>query len=299
MVAAPDGSYPPESAHRLRPVPLFAFSQVEVPWPLGPPDGRYLVRPEHAHAQARPTHVLVLATLGASRRRRLTRRTRAAPPEPAPTPVVTGRATVIATAEPFADAPAADRWLAAAGEDELAAHLRILERALHAYRVVTADPHSEPLSRERLLVARLGFGDGEQVADGRWSEARELLAAPVSRRRSRILEPQARLAGVLGGHVPVLVCEELALRARRDLDSGRARAAALQLRIAVDAAFTELATDGRLASRLGQLGEVRSALERAADAALSRQLAETEIAAVSSALERLEACLRARAAALP
>ena len=279
-------------------MPLFAFSQIEVPWPLGPPDGRYLVRAENSHPQAQPTHVILFATLGASPRRRFARRNRPAPADPSPTQVATGRATVIATSAPFPDAAAAARWLAAAGEAELAAYLRVLERALHAFRVVTADPYDEPLSRDRLLVARVGFGDGEEVAHGRWSKARELLPVPESRRRSRILEPQARLAGVLGGRVPVLVCEELALRAHRDLDAGRGRAAALQLRIAVDAALTELATDGRLATRLQALDELRPSLEAAADAALARELTAAELEAVSSGLSRLDAVLRARAASL-
>ena len=279
-------------------MPLFAFSQVEVPWPLGPPDGRYLVRAENAHQQAQPTHVLVFATLGASRRRRLARRSRRAPPEPQPAPVATGRATVIATSDPFPDAAAAARWLAAAGEDQLAEHLRVLERALHAFRVVTADPYEEPLTRDRLLVARVGVGDGEQVAGGRWSDARELLPGPESRRRSRILEPQARLAGVLGGRVPVLVCEELVLRARRDLDAGRGRAAALQLGVALDTALGELATDGRLASRLAQLRSASVAVGEVAAAAVARELTEAELSAVTSSCERLEAALRARAASL-
>jgi hypothetical protein len=279
-------------------LPLFAFSQIEVPWPLGPTDGRYLLRAEGAHRQAPPSHVLVFATLGASRRGRLARRGRPAPPDPEPTPVATGRVTVIATAEPFADAAAAARWLATAGEDELEAHLQVLERVLHAFRVVTADPYNEPLTRARLLVARVGFGEGEQVANGHWSEARELFPPTGSRRRSRIVEPQARLAGVLGRHVPLLVSEELTLRARRDLDAGRTRAAALQLRIAVDAALAELATDGRLATRLTQLHEVGPALVGAADAALTRTLNETERETVSTALARLEAALRARAASL-
>jgi hypothetical protein len=280
-------------------LPLFAFSQIEAPWPLGPPDGRYLVRAERAHPQSLPTHVLLFATLGAARRRRLARRRRPAPPRPEPTPVPIGRATIIAAGAPFEDAAAAARWLAAAGEAELAAHLQVLERTLHAFRVVTADPYNEPLARDRLLVARIGFGAGEEVADGHWSEARELLAAPESRRRSRILEPQARLAGVLGGHVQLLACEELTLRARRDLDAGRSRQAALQLQIAVDAALAELATDGRLAARLAQLGELRYTLEAASDAALTRGLTEPELDAVTTTLARLEAALRARAASLP
>jgi hypothetical protein len=279
-------------------VPIFAFSQIEAPWPLGPPDGRYLVRALGAHRQSPPTHVLLFATVGAQRRTRLSRRRRRAAPEPLPAAVATGRATIIAAAEPFQDTTAAARWLARAGEDELAAHLEVLERTLHAFRVITADPYSEPLTRERLLVARLGFGDGEQVADGRWSEARELLPAPGSRRRSKILEPQSRLAGVLGGHVPLLVCEELALRARRDLDAGRERQAALQLRIALDAALAELTTDGRLAQRLAELGGLRAALDAAAQAAPVRGLSDVEVELVSSTLERLEAALRARAASL-
>jgi hypothetical protein len=279
-------------------LPLFAFSQIEAPWPLGPPDGRYLVRAAGSHSQSPPTHVLLFATLGAARRGRLARRRRVAAPAPEPTAVATGRATIISAATPFEDATAAARWLAAAGEDELAEHLRVLERTLHAFRVVTADPFSEPLARERLLVARIGFGEGEQVAHGRWSAARELLPAPASRRRSRILEPQSRLAGVLGSRVPLLACEELALRARRDLDAGRARQAALQLRIAVDAAVAELATDGRLATRLAQLGELRPAAQAAADAALTRGLTDAELDAVGDALTRLEALLRARAASL-
>jgi hypothetical protein len=280
-------------------LPLFAFSQIEAPWPLGPPDGRYLVRAEREHPQSQPTHVLLFATLGAAQRRRFARRRRPAAPQPEPTPVPIGRATIIAAGEPFEDAAAAARWLAAAGEDELGAHLQVLERTLHAFRVVTADPYNEPIARERLLVARIGFGAGEEVADGRWSEARELLPAPESRRRSRILEPQARLAGVLGGHVQVLVCEELALRARRDLDAGRTRQAALQLRAAVDAAVSELATDGRLAKRLAELGELKAGVDAAAQASLAGALREAETEMVSSTLARLEAVLRARAASLP
>ena len=277
-------------------MPLFAFSQIEVPWPLGPPDGRYLVREDGSHRQSQPSHVLLFATLGASRRGRFARRRRPAAPAPEPTPVTTGRATVIAAAEPFADAAAAARWLAAAGEAELATDMHVLERALHAFRVVTADPYSEPLSRERLLVARVGYGEGEEVAHGRWTAARELLPPAASRRRSRVLEPQARLAGVLGGHVPLLVSEELALRARRDMDAGRVRSAALQLRIALEAALAELSADGRLSVRVGELGELQPAAVAAADAALTRALTDGEQEGLVRALTRLEAALRARAA---
>ncbi|HUY58262.1 MAG TPA: hypothetical protein VMV16_01005 [Solirubrobacteraceae bacterium] len=278
-------------------MPIFAFTQIEVPWALGPPDGRYLVRAEGADREAAPTHVLVFATLGAPTRHRLSRRRRPAAAEPDPTPVTIGRATVIAAAEPFADAAAAARWLATAGEEALAEQLAVLERALHAFRVVTADPYVEPLARERLLVARLGFGAGEEVAHGRWSQARELLPPPASRKRSKVLEPQARLAGVLGGRVPLLVCEELALRARRDLDAGRERAAALQLRVAFEAALDELADDERLAARVGELRQRQPDVVTTAQV-LRRELTERERETVSGGLARLEAALRARAASL-
>ena len=56
-------------------------------------DGRYVVR---RHAGETPEHVLVLATLGAPQRRlRGGKRARATDPEPEPTAVATGRATVI------------------------------------------------------------------------------------------------------------------------------------------------------------------------------------------------------------
>ena len=64
---------------------LFRFAQIEVPWPLGPDDGRYVVR---RHAGEPPDHVLVLATLGAPQRHRLGgKRPKGAPPEPDPEPV--------------------------------------------------------------------------------------------------------------------------------------------------------------------------------------------------------------------
>ena len=42
-----------------------------MPWALGPPDGRYLLRAPRRSPGAPPTHVLVIATLGAPERRRL------------------------------------------------------------------------------------------------------------------------------------------------------------------------------------------------------------------------------------
>jgi hypothetical protein len=283
--------------------PLFRFVQVELPWPLGPPDGRYLVRAPAA-PDAAPTHVIVFATLGAPERRRLAaRRPRNAEPEPDPTPVATGRATVIDVGHPLDGTQRARAWLEGAGEDELAAGLAVLNRALHAFRLASADPYLQPVSRAQTIAARVGFGAGEQVADGLWTGAREL-PAPDGRRprrggRRTMLAPQVRLAAALSAREPPLASEELTLRARLDLDHGRPREAALQLLVALDAAIAELAADqhaSALASRVTELRELRDEVGAAAQAALGGALTEAQATTVATAVGRVEAALRAWAA---
>src|SRR5205807_2403808 len=226
--------------------PFFRFSQMEVPWPLGPTDGRYLLRDPGDPPDGSAAHVLVITTLGAPERRRLGRRRARkveAEPEPEPSSVAIGRATVIDVRRPLADRDQAAGWLAGAGEAELEHGIDVLNRALHSFRVATADPYLGPLGRHQLLVTRIGFGLGEEVADGVWTEARILVPSARRQRRARVLAPQARLAALLGGRERPLASEELALRARLDLDHGRDREAALQLMVALDAAIAELAAE--------------------------------------------------------
>jgi hypothetical protein len=267
---------------------------------VGPPDGRYLVRRPDDGLAEDPSHVLVLATLGAPERRRLlARRRRAATPEPAPAAVTTSRATVVDVGAPLSDAETARAWLAGAGEDDLAADIAVLNRALHAHRVVSADPYAQPVRREQAIVARVGFGSGEQVAEGHWTAARELIFSPPRRRRLKALVPQVRLAGILAGREPALVCEELVLRARLDLDHGRDREATLQVLVALDAALAELPGDPAgpaLSERLAELREQRGPIARAAQSALAGTPPPEEQDAVALTLGRLEAVLRARAA---
>jgi hypothetical protein len=246
--------------------------------------------------------VIVFATLGAVERRRLAalRKQRDAAPEPEPTPVSTGRATVIDVADPLSDAEHAGAWLRGVGEEELADGLAVLNRALHAFRLVTADPYLHTVGRRQALVARVGFGAGEQVADGLWTDARELVLADGRPRRVRVLHPQARLAAVLGSREQPLACEELALRARQDLDHGREREGALQLLVALDAAVAELGRDPRAAEFADRLTELRGQREAAAEAAqsaLTGPLTVTERQSVAFTLQRIESALRARAVA--
>ncbi len=296
---------------------LFSLVQVEVPWPLGPPDGRYVMRggdggDGHVGDEGDDgdtstiTHVAVLATLGAAPRHRLGRglgargRARAQEAEPAPTAVSNGRATIIAVQRPLGDAEAARAWLRGAGEPELSVGLGLVNRVLHAFRLATADPHVGSLSRQQLIAARIGYGTGEQVAAGRWAQARELAQPSVRARRRQVLAPQARLAAMLGARQPPLVCEELVLRARSDLDAGRPREAALQLLVTLDAALAELAADPRAASleeRLAELRGRRDAVAAAAQAALAGSPSAAARETVASTVSRIEAALRARAAA--
>lgn len=280
---------------------LFSFVQLEYPWALGPADGRYLLRRADDGPDAAPAHVLVIATLGAPERRRLLARDkRNAKVEPDPVPVATGRATVIDVDAPFANEREAQGWLSAAGEAEVHSGLAVLNRALHAFRLVTADPYLHPVGRRQALVARVGFGAGEQVADGLWTKARELSRARGRQPRTKVLQPQARLAAVLGGRERALACEELALRAKLDLDHDREREAALQVLVALDAALAELQADPAAAAldeRLSELRAQRDEIAAAAQTALGGPLSSAEREVVSFTLGRIEAAFRARAVA--
>ncbi len=216
-------------------------------------------------------------------------------------PVSTSRATIVDVGDPFGTAGQAADWLDRAGESELEAGLAVLNRALHAYRIASADPHAHGVGRHDMLVARLGYGAGEQVADGLWTDARELIDA-ARRRRRRIPVAQARLAALLTGRQTALACEELALRGRLDLDEGRDRAAALQILAALDAALAELPAStvaAELADRVRELRSLHDGVTAAARAVLERPLDATERETTAFALGRIEAALRARVAALP
>ena len=278
----------------------FGFVQWEFAGRLGPDPGRYPVR-RFAGDEVR--EIVVIGGYEAARRSLLPRarrhRARAADaPEPGPVDVT--RATVI-DATPMYARDAAEAWLeAAAGERSetvVAEALAVLNRAVAGHRVAAADPLLPDADPERALVTRVGYGAGEQVAEGEWEQAREL--PPARARRARALMPQQRLAALLGGRDVALACEELALRARADLGAGRQREAAMQLHLALEAAVAELESwRGRsdMGERIDELAGLRTVAASAANAAIQGGLEPEALAGVGSALERLEAALRARAA---
>jgi hypothetical protein len=252
-----------------------------------------------------PRHVVVIGGLEAPRTRparpRGRRRAKDAVSEPGPVEVT--RATVIG-AEALVGGDAASVWLErAAGEEAeplVTAALTVLNEALHDFRVATADPYLTEVLPERALVTRIGYGSGDQVAEGRWEAARELPPPRPRPRREAALRPQERLAALLSGRDVALACEELTLRARLDLDHGRDREAAMQLHLALEAALAELQSwreQPGMAERLAELAERLEAVTVVRDAALQGGLDEEAHATVESALARLEAALRARTAA--
>ncbi len=253
------------------------------------------------HAGEQPSHVLVLATLGAPQRRLLRRRrARRVAPEPPATPVSVTRVTIVDT-QALDGEVEARRWLESADHAALADEaIARLNRVLHAHRIATADPGPRDVTRREALVARIGFGAGEEVAEGRHTAALALPPVDPGRgRRLASLRPQERLAALLGGRDAALACEELALRARADMRAGRSREAALTLRVALEAALSELAPwsdHGDLAERLTELRADREAVAAAANRALDGGLDPAEEASVDRVLGRLEAALRARTA---
>jgi hypothetical protein len=277
---------------------LFTFVQMEFPWELEPADGRYLLRRLDGQRESEPQHVVVLDTVGAQRRGVLGRRSRTRPTDAEPARVAIARATVVDPVSLSSEGQA-KAWLGELDpEREAHAAADVLNRVLFAQRISAAAPHLHEVSPAQALVIRAGWGEGEQVADGLWRDARELvLSRKRALRRSTVLRPQERLALMLAGRDRPLLCEELALRARHDLDAGRIALAAIGLDRAYVAALVELPGERRddMRARIEELAALSAGVEEAATAALG-EAQEIDVAAVRSAMERLEAALRARTA---
>lgn len=185
--------------------------------------------------------MLIVETIGAPRpsRRRRRRPRQVDPAEPDEVPVT--RVTVTA-AEELADPEQASAWLESVAGDarRRAAEVRsatlLVNRALHALRAGAADPMVADVAATRALAIRIGYGSGEELAEGRWTAAREL--PPPKRARHEEVEPQSRVAAVLAGRDRVHPAETMLLRARLDADQGRETEARFGL-AAAEAALAE------------------------------------------------------------
>ncbi len=216
------------------------------------------------------------------------------------------RVTVVRASRSFAEESEARRWLEEVREDEdlldalVAVSAAVLSHALHVHAVVSEGPPPPPVSPDRAVAMRIGYGSGEQVADGEWTSAVEIDAGPArSRRRQRAdeLRPQARTAAILGGRERLDACETLLLRARADLDAGRAREAALQLRVGLDALLVELPgaiEDPSHDEDMAALESRRGEIAKAAEAATRGDLDASQLASVRELLQLCERVLRRR-----
>lgn len=268
-------------------------------------DGRYLARtggPEGAES------VLVLertgAPVSAGRRRRRPRRV-ADGDEPAA--LTLSRATAIRAFAPLPDEGEAARWLDEACEAEdtvdvlVDEGLALLNRALHAQAVAAAAPRAKSeLSAEAAERILIGYGSGDEVAAGRFSDARAIdVGSRASRRRKREeeLRPQERIAAMLGGREQPDACETLLLRARADLDAGRDREAALQLRVGLEALLVEMKgalSDPGHEEDMTTLNERKGEVGDAANAALQGELSGEQRSRVEELLLACERVLRRR-----
>ncbi len=269
-------------------------------------DGRYLARV--GSTADGDQSVLVIETLGAPppplRRRR---RPRQAEPEPTPPSLPLTRVTAVRAFEPFEDQDRAAAWLESAVETESGVDalvqegIGLLNRALHAHGAASGSPFAQELSPERAATVRIGFGSGEEVAAGQFSAAREVdiraTGASLRRRRAEELLPQERLAAVLAGREKIAACETLLPRARADLDAGRDREAALQLRIGLEALLAEMPTavdDPAHGDDIATLQERRAEVGQAANLALQGELDSETRRQVQETLEICERVLRRR-----
>lgn len=224
---------------------LFGFTQLDFAGTLAVGDGRYVLR------DGERERVLVLETLGAPpspRRRR--RRAKEANADDRPTTLPLTRATLVRAHKQFATSEHALGWVETSVAEEEAVDalieetIGVLNQALHAHAVASGDPQPQALTPRLAVAARIGYGSGAEVADGQFSDAREIdvRTASGSRRQQHAEEmlPQERVAAALGGRESFDACETLILRARADLDANRIREAALQLRVGLEAVLAEL-----------------------------------------------------------
>ncbi len=211
---------------------LIPFVQLEFAGQLGLPDGRYLSRDNEGD------RVLIVQAFGVPKPTgRLARRTRPVDPDDDETIPMTR--TTVAFAERFSGRSEAEAWLAETAGEAKARNAAVrsatllLNRALNALRAGAQDPLVQDVGATRALAIRIGFGDGDEISEGRWREAREL-ARPRPGRLDDV-DPQERVAAVLSGRESVHPAETLLERARLDIQQGRVEEARFGLRAAREA----------------------------------------------------------------
>lgn len=287
----------------------FPFVQFEFSHHIGPPEGRYVVRPpspDGAEAEAEPalgelgkSDVLVVAVQGAAAapRRVGRRRARSQTPSDEPREVSLTLVTVIKGTRMLAGRDEAQRLLESVGgspdeqdrwvEDALA----IVNRAVSAYRACAADPYAVDVSRGDAGAVRIGYGEAGSLTRGTWEAA---LVVPPARAqrvdRALRLMPTQGMAAVLAGRSRTLEAEDLLLRVVLDLEHGRARGAAAGLRAALELLGGELAGEslnGKVRERFDGAMRSRAAVSELAERATVEHLSPEEVQRLAGLTEEI------------
>lgn len=264
-------------------------------------DGRYLIRSGPAE------RVLVIETEGAlppPRRRR--RRPRKAVVTDAPIRVAVTVATVILADRQYSSEDEAGQWLERLEDSDFTGELiadatRTLDRARAAEAAASGTPFGTPTRVDGIAAARAGYGDGDQVASGRFLDAVEIDARGGSgsgrREKAARTGSLARSAAILGGRERTAGCEILLPRIRFDLDTGNSAAACLAAEVAVSATIAEMefAVGGDEHERdLDRLEELLPGLAAVSERAQTGTGDESDLRRVAEALEVAERVIRRR-----
>jgi hypothetical protein len=148
------------------------------------------------------------------------------------------------------------------------------------------------VSLSRALVARVGYGNGDALAEGRFGEAREVPLAGRRRARRSMEAPEERFAALIGGREQALACEELVLRARADLNAGRLAEAALQARVAIESLLATRVAAADSGPAGASLATHREAVAAAANEALHGPVPGESAAALEEAVAAMELALK-------
>lgn len=298
----------------------FLAVQFEFTHAIGPHAGRYIVahptsvdddgaalrsfeltrrqRLSGVTMQESSADVLAITVLAApARRQKLRRRAREAGTSDARPQVPLLLATFIRGTEPLTPEHADAQLLSiAADEDEQQSRvteaLTVLNRAIRAYRAGSRDPYVTEVAQRDARAVRIGYGTSDELPSGTFARA-AVLPPPIGLRptREERLVPAQTTADVLAGRISVLEGEDLLLRAYIDLDHGRTRAAALQVRAAVHLLELELAdvTDGE---GIGvDFAPIAARADELVAAVAGGELGPPEIIEIEAVVERVERAL--------
>lgn len=214
--------------------------------------------------------------------------------------------TVIRADEPLAGETAGNAWLDRLGEQEFTDELLddtlfTLDRVRAADAAASGLPFGTPTTIGQILAARVGYGDGDQVASGRFIEAFDIDArggtGGVKRERLARTRPTARTAAILGRREHASACELLIPRIRLDLNTGNPAAAALAIGPAVEATVAELefaVEDEGHEADLDQLEGLLPELTRISGLAASGNLDPADLPSIEQGLAIAERVIRRR-----